>query len=175
MTLQNWKIISKPSQHVDSRGPADGSLTLPQRKGTRQRNKPQVNQHTGNPTPKQDSWWVTELISGTWGQATAHWERSLQSSCHWKTEEKLGRLPNHLVRLRQSLCLNTNTRTGCWRSNTRITKTEILLFLNLEFLCVFVCLFYFLFVCPCVFVHFSLLISLVFFFFVCFISFTILS
>jgi hypothetical protein len=23
------------------------------------------------------------------------------------------------VRLWQSFCLNTNTRTGCWRSNTR--------------------------------------------------------
>jgi hypothetical protein len=50
-------------------------------------------------------------------------------------------LPNHLARLRQSLCLNINTRTGCWRSNTRATKTETLLFLNLEFFgcCLFVC------------------------------------
>jgi hypothetical protein len=23
------------------------------------------------------------------------------------------------MRLRQSFCLNNNTRTGCWRSNTR--------------------------------------------------------
>jgi hypothetical protein len=40
------------------------------------------------------------------------------------------------VRLTQNLCLYTNTKNGCWRSNTRTTKTEILLFLNLEFLCV---------------------------------------
>jgi hypothetical protein len=65
------------------------------------------------------------------------------------------------VRLIQSLCLNTNTRTGCWRNNTRTTKTEILLFLNLEFLCV-------------VFVY--LLISLEFFACLfCFVSFTIVS
>jgi hypothetical protein len=42
-------------------------------------------------------------------------------------------LPNHLARIRQSFYLNTNTRTGCWKSSTRTTKTAILLFLNLEF------------------------------------------
>jgi hypothetical protein len=52
MMLQNWKTISKPSQHTDSRRLADGSLTLPQRKGARQRNKPPVSQHSENPTPK---------------------------------------------------------------------------------------------------------------------------
>jgi hypothetical protein len=31
---------------------------------------------------------------------------------------------NLLARLHQSFCLNTNTKTGCWRSNTR-TKTKI--------------------------------------------------
>jgi hypothetical protein len=46
------------------------------------------------------------------------------------------------------LCLNTNSRTGCWRSNTKTTKTEILLFLNLEFFCVFVCLLVLFPVCP---------------------------
>jgi hypothetical protein len=60
--LQNWKANSKPSQHADSRGPADRSLNLPQRKGVRQRNKPPVNKHSEDPTPKQDSWWTTELI-----------------------------------------------------------------------------------------------------------------
>jgi hypothetical protein len=30
--------------------------------GARQRNKPLVNKHSENPTPKQDSWWTTELI-----------------------------------------------------------------------------------------------------------------
>jgi hypothetical protein len=51
------------------------------------------------------------------------------------------RLPNHLVRLRQSFCLNTNTRTGCWRSNTRTTKTEILVLESGVFLFFFFCLF----------------------------------
>jgi hypothetical protein len=41
---------------------------LPQRKGTRQRNKAPIIKHSENPTPKQDSWWTTELISGTKGQ-----------------------------------------------------------------------------------------------------------
>jgi hypothetical protein len=62
MTPQNRKIISKPSQHSDSRGQADRSLTLPQRKGVRQRNKPQVIKHSENPTPNQDNWWAKELI-----------------------------------------------------------------------------------------------------------------
>jgi hypothetical protein len=31
----------------------------------RKRNKTPINQHRENPTPKQDSWWATELISGT--------------------------------------------------------------------------------------------------------------
>jgi hypothetical protein len=48
---------------ADSRGPADGSLTLPQRKGVRQRNKPLVNKHSKKPTPQQDSWWTIELSS----------------------------------------------------------------------------------------------------------------
>jgi hypothetical protein len=35
---------------------------LLQREGERQRNKPPVIKHSENPTPKQDSWWATELI-----------------------------------------------------------------------------------------------------------------
>jgi hypothetical protein len=35
---------------------------LPQRKEVKQRNKPPGNQHTKNPTPRQDCWWTTELI-----------------------------------------------------------------------------------------------------------------
>jgi hypothetical protein len=58
-----------------------------------------------------------------------------------KDKGKLASLPNHLARLRQSIYLNTSTRTGCWRSNTRTTKTEILLFLNLEGFFWCVCLF----------------------------------
>jgi hypothetical protein len=49
--------IRKTSQHADSRG-----LTLPQRNGTRQRKKPTIIKNSENPTPKQDSWWATELI-----------------------------------------------------------------------------------------------------------------
>jgi hypothetical protein len=41
-----------------------------QRKGARQKNKPPANQHSKNPTPKQDGWWATELISRTCGQHT---------------------------------------------------------------------------------------------------------
>jgi hypothetical protein len=48
-----------------ARGLADGSLTLPQRKRARQRNKPPVNQLSKNLTPKQNGWWATELIPGT--------------------------------------------------------------------------------------------------------------
>jgi hypothetical protein len=54
------------------------------------------------------------------------------------------------VTLWQSFCLNTNTRTGCWRSNTRTTKTDILLFLNVEvFVSLFVCFISCLFVLVC--------------------------
>jgi hypothetical protein len=62
MILQNWKIISKLSQHTDSGRPMVGSLNLPQRNRARQRNKSSVIKHSENPTPKQDSWWATELI-----------------------------------------------------------------------------------------------------------------
>jgi hypothetical protein len=41
--------------------------------------------------------------------------------------------PARLARLWQDYSLNTNTRTGCWRSNTRTTVTEISLFLHLNF------------------------------------------
>jgi hypothetical protein len=73
-------------------------------------------------------------------------------------------LPNNLVRLWQSFCLNTNTRTRCWKSSSRTTKTEILLFLNLEFY-FFMCLFSY--TSWCWFLWFSL-----FFFF--FLSFFVL-
>jgi hypothetical protein len=53
------------SQHADSRGPADTTLTLPQRKGVKQRNKPPVNKYSKKPPPKWDSWWTTEMIFGT--------------------------------------------------------------------------------------------------------------
>jgi hypothetical protein len=50
-------------------------------------------------------------------------------------EEKLVKLPNHLARLRQSFCLNTNTRTGCRRSSIKTPKTVILFFLNWKCFC----------------------------------------
>jgi hypothetical protein len=75
-------------------------------------------------------------------------------------KKKLASLPNKLLRLRQIFCLNTNTRTECWKSNTRTTKNEIQLFLNLEFLFLCVCFVH------CLFVHnLSLLICLVLFLF----------
>jgi hypothetical protein len=55
-------MLSKPSEHADSRGPADGSLNLPQRKGVRQRNKPPVNQHSKNPAPKQDGYNASFIV-----------------------------------------------------------------------------------------------------------------
>jgi hypothetical protein len=82
------------------------------------------------------------------------------------------------LRLRQSLCLNTNTKIGCWRSNTRTTKTEILLFLNPEFFCVFVSLFVLFLVCLCVCVCPSLPVDLFGFFSLFdffFVSFTIVT
>jgi hypothetical protein len=54
---------------------------------------------------------------------------------------------NHLARQQQNFCLNTNTRTGCWRNNARTTKTETSLFLNLGFFPFF----FFLFLCKCLF------------------------
>jgi hypothetical protein len=64
--------IEKQSANHHNTLTAGGQLMghLPQRKGARQRNKLPVNQHTENPTPKQGSWWATQLISGTWGQHT---------------------------------------------------------------------------------------------------------
>jgi hypothetical protein len=48
---KQWNITTGWQQQ-----PADGSLTLslPQRKGARQRHKPLVNKHRDKPTPKQD-------------------------------------------------------------------------------------------------------------------------
>jgi hypothetical protein len=77
-------------------------------------------------------------------------------------KKKTGESPQPPGKTKETFCLNTNTRTGCWRSNSRITKTEILFFLNLEF---FMCLFDHLFVLFPVCLSTLLLISLVFFFF----------
>jgi hypothetical protein len=58
---------------------------------------------------QQDAWWATELILRT---SHTSLREELTKQLPLK-EEKLARLPKHLARLRQSLCLNTNTRTGC--------------------------------------------------------------
>jgi hypothetical protein len=60
--LQNLKTNTKRSQHTDSKGSDDGSLILSQRKVSRERNKTLVNKQSKSLTPKQDSWWATELI-----------------------------------------------------------------------------------------------------------------
>jgi hypothetical protein len=80
--LQNWKTNSKPSQHDDSRGLADGSLNLPQRKEARQRNKLPVHKHSENQTLKYNSWRTTKLISLTWGQHA-------NLNCHTSLREQL--------------------------------------------------------------------------------------
>jgi hypothetical protein len=85
-----------------------------------------------------------------------------------------------LVRQWQSYYSNTNTRTGCWRSNTRTIKTETLLHLNLGlfFLFFFSLLFSFFsfflnaYLLHCWLVHYlSLLVSSVLKFFSLFFSF----
>jgi hypothetical protein len=107
---------------------------LPQRKGVRQRNKPPINQHSEKHNSKAG--WLVGHRTDLWNLRTSHasLREELTKQLPLKDRKKnLVSLPNHLVRLRQSFCLNTNTRTWCRKSNTRSTKTEILLFLNLEF------------------------------------------
>jgi hypothetical protein len=43
---------------MDSRELAEGSLTLAQRKGARQRNKPPIKQHSKKPNSKEGQWWL---------------------------------------------------------------------------------------------------------------------
>jgi hypothetical protein len=67
----------------------------------------------------------------------------------------------------QSYRLNTNTRTGYWRTNTRTTKTDTSLLLNLEFFFLFSFSSFSLSACLahcCLVYHFCLLISLLLFF-----------
>jgi hypothetical protein len=162
MTLKNWKS----DQTIITCWQLGASWQIsdsPLRKGVKQRNKPPTSQHRKNPNPKQDGFWTIELISRTWGKDTPYWRSSWLRSCHWKTgKKKTGESPQPPGKTKETFCLNTNTRTGCWRSNSRITKTEILFFLNLEF---FMCLFDHLFVLFPVCLSTLLLISLVFFFF----------
>jgi hypothetical protein len=93
--------------------------------------------------PNSKAGWLVGHRADLQNLRTSHTplRRSWLRSCCWKTGKKLVSLPNHLVRIRHSFYLNANVRTGCWRSNTRTIKTEILLFLNLECFYVFVYLF----------------------------------
>jgi hypothetical protein len=52
---------------------------------------------------------MTHLIGGGVDQAAASERRKK----HYPQT-------NHLTRLQQSFCINTNIRAGCWRSNTRM-------------------------------------------------------
>jgi hypothetical protein len=82
---------------------------LTQRKRARQRNKPPVNKHSENPTPK-----LVDHRADLWNPRTSHTllREELTKQLPLKDRRKTGKTPNYLVRLRQSLCLNTNTRTG---------------------------------------------------------------
>jgi hypothetical protein len=62
--------------------------------------------------------------SGTWWQhANLNCDTSMREE--WTKQQPLNnrrrknKLPNYLARLWHSFGLNTNTRTECWRSNTR--------------------------------------------------------
>jgi hypothetical protein len=97
-------------------------------------------------------------VGGRWAAARHRTDRGSQSCL-------LNQPP---ARQQQSYCLNTNTRTGCWRSNTVTRKTETSLFLNLG---IFFLFSFFSFslnasLVHCWLVHhLSLLISLVLYFF----------
>jgi hypothetical protein len=82
MTLKNWRTKREWSQYADSRGLADVSLILPQRKGERQRKKPLVINPSKNSTPKQESWWITHMISATW-------RPHANLNCHTSLRQKL--------------------------------------------------------------------------------------
>jgi hypothetical protein len=91
---------------------------LSQRKGARQRNNSPVIKHSENPTPKHDSWWDTQLIPEPEGQHTninchSPLREELTKQLPLKDRRKKQTISNQLARLRQSFCLNTNTRIGC--------------------------------------------------------------
>jgi hypothetical protein len=54
---------------------------------------------------------LPHLIAGEADQAAA-------AEGQKKKKKKLYPQANHLARLRQSFCLNNNTRIGSWKSNT---------------------------------------------------------
>jgi hypothetical protein len=65
--------------------------------------------------PNSKARWLVGCRTDLQNMRTSHTSQreELTNQLLLKTEEKLARLPNHLARLRQSFCLNTNTRTGC--------------------------------------------------------------
>jgi hypothetical protein len=76
---------------------------LPQRKEARQRNKHPVIKHSENPTPKQDTWWATELISEgeeTYKLKLPHLTKEgTDQAAASERQKKKKILPNHLARL----------------------------------------------------------------------------
>jgi hypothetical protein len=64
---------------------ADGSLTLPQRKGTRQRNKPPVNQHRKKSNSKAG--WLVDHRADLWNLES-------QASMRERQRKKLASPPN---------------------------------------------------------------------------------
>jgi hypothetical protein len=166
MTLQNWKIISKPSQHADSRGPADGSLTLPQTRGKAKKQSPS-NQAQWKPNSKAGQLMGSRADSGTWGQHTnlngytpVREEPTKQLPLKDRRKKKKttkphgGTMTELLLKYQhQDWMLVFKVIFEFW-SNTRTqTKTKILFFLNLEFfVSLFVIIFCFLFVSVCLFI-----------------------
>jgi hypothetical protein len=60
--------------------------------------------------------WLVNHRADLWNLRTSHTSLREDLTKHLllkDREKKLVSLPKHLARLRQSFCLNTNTRTGC--------------------------------------------------------------
>jgi hypothetical protein len=85
---------------------------LPQKKGARQRNKPPVNQHSKT---HSKTGWLVGYRADLQNLRPSHTSlrEELTKELLLKDRRKAGKTPNHLARLRQSFCLNTNTRAGC--------------------------------------------------------------
>jgi hypothetical protein len=134
------------------------------------------------PNSKAGQLWATELISGTWGQHTnvnCHTSLRVTKQLTLKDRGKKT-LPYHLVRLWQSFCLNTNTRTDAG-GVTPEHKLRLKLYCSWTWrvFCVYVCLFVCLLISPHWFLWGFVLVLFCFlfvwFFLFCFVSFTIVS
>jgi hypothetical protein len=126
-----------------------GSLTLPQRKGTQQRNKP-----PGKPIqrkPNSKARWLVNHRADLQNLRTSH--TSLKEELtkqlpledrkkNWgRQKKKTDESPQPTGKIKTELLIKYQHQSSMIRSNTRTTKTEILLFLNPEFFYVFVHLF----------------------------------